>query len=106
MKSEKSKELYELIIRKGYPEEFAAAICQNLNTDWTAQRMIYYLSHYKHLPMEDVVDEMLGILADRDRIRQKKEMEYYQAKLNEFYRDGFGEDEFCRDGIGEEEDGI
>ena len=37
------------------------------------------------LKEEDIVDEMLGILSDRDRIRQKKEMEYNQAKLNEFY---------------------
>lgn len=36
---------------------------------------------------------MLGILSDRDRIRQKKEMEYYQGKINEIYMYGLGVDE-------------
>jgi hypothetical protein len=35
----------------------------NLNTDWTANRMLGYLSHYKKLPMEEVADEMLSILS-------------------------------------------
>ena len=68
----KSMELYEIMLRRGYPAEFCEQITLNLNTDWTAQRMIGYLSHYKKLPMEDVADEMLAILSDRNRIMQKK----------------------------------
>ena len=83
-RTEKSMELYEIMLRRGYPETFCDQITKNLNTDWTAQRMIGYLSHYKKLPMEDVADEMLAILSDRNRIMQKKEQESANAKWNEY----------------------
>ncbi|MCD7833467.1 MAG: hypothetical protein LUH00_05715 [Lachnospiraceae bacterium] len=46
-------------------ERFCDLITQNLNTDFTAQRMIFYLSHYSELPEGEIVDEMLAILSDR-----------------------------------------
>ena len=45
-KSAKSLELYDIMMKRGYPEEFCDQISKNLNTDLTAQRMIGYLSHY------------------------------------------------------------
>ena len=48
-KSPKSLELYDIMIKRGYPAEFCDQITKNLNTDWTAGRMIGYLSHYKKL---------------------------------------------------------
>ena len=83
-RTEKSLELYEIMLRRGYPEPFCDQVTRNLNTDWTAQRMIGYLSYYKTLPMEEVVDEMLAILSDRNRIMQKKELESVNAKWNEY----------------------
>ncbi|MGN1191725.1 MAG: hypothetical protein ACI4S0_03550 [Dorea sp.] len=83
-KSVKSLELYEMMLRRGYPEEFCDVITKNLNTDFTATKMIGYLSHYKKLPMEEVADEMLSILDDRNRIMQKKEMESTNAAWNEY----------------------
>lgn len=79
-KSAKSLELYDIMMKRGYPEEFCDQISKNLNTDWTAQRMIGYLSHYKKLPMEEIVDEMLAILSDRNRIMQKHELEESNAR--------------------------
>ena len=73
-KSAKSLELYDIMMKRGYPEEFCDQISKNLNTDWVAKRMIGYLSHYKKLPMEEIVDEMLAILSDRNRIMQKYEL--------------------------------
>lgn len=58
----KSMELYDILLRRGYPEPFCDEITKNLNTDWTAQRMIGYLSHYKKLPMEETADEFSGKL--------------------------------------------
>lgn len=81
-------ELYEILLRRGYPKEFCEQITLNLNTDWTAQRMIGYLSHYKKLPMEDVADEMLAILSDRNRIVRTKEMEAVNMKWNEMREKG------------------
>ena len=67
-----------------YAEPFCDEITKNLNTDWTAQRMIGYLSHYKKLPMEEIADEMLAILSDRNRIMQKHELEETNARWNEY----------------------
>lgn len=82
-RTQKSMELYDILLKRGYSQEFCEQITLNLNTDWTAQRMIGYLSHYRKLPMEEIVDEMLAILSDRNRIMQKKEMEATNAKWNE-----------------------
>ena len=77
-------ELYDILISRGYPEPFCDEITKNLNTDWTAQRMIGYLSHYKKLPMEEIADEMLAILSDRNRIMQKQELEETIARRKEY----------------------
>ena len=81
-KSESSRILYRMLMEKGYSEEFSNLISQNLNTDFTAGRMIGYLSHYTSLPEAEIVDEMLSILSDRNRIMQKKEMEATNARWN------------------------
>ena len=70
-----------MMLDRGYPVEFCEVITQNLNTDFTAGRMIGYLSHYQTLPMEEIVDEMLAILTDRNRIMQKKELERKLAQI-------------------------
>lgn len=85
-KSEFSEHLYDVLIKRGYPESFCQEIVKNLNTDWTAKRMLGYLSYFGALSMEDVADEMLAILEDRKRIMQKKELEYVNSKWNEFLR--------------------
>ena len=92
-RSEKSMELYHMMLKRGYPEEFCDQITKNLNTDFTARRMIGYLSHYKTLPLEEIADEMLAILSDRNRIMQKKKLESTNISWNEYLRNGFGEDE-------------
>ena len=92
-RSEKSMELYDVLLKRGYPKEFCQQITLNLNTDWTANRMLGDLSHDQKLQMADVADEMLAILSDRDRIMQKHQLEDTNAKWNEFLAEGFGEDE-------------
>lgn len=90
-KSEKSIELYHMMLKRGYPEEFCDEVTKNLNTDFTARRMMGYLSHYKKLPLEEIVDEMLSILSDRNRIMQKKDLERTNASWNEMRMQGFDE---------------
>lgn len=77
------------MFKKGYPEPFCDEVTRNLNTDWTAQRMIGYLSHYQKLRLEDVADEVLAILSDRNRIVEKKSLENINARWNEMMRYGF-----------------
>ncbi|MBQ0028257.1 MAG: hypothetical protein KBS96_06610 [Lachnospiraceae bacterium] len=87
-RSQESLELYEILMDREYPSDFCEMISRILNTTWTANRMLGYLRYMPHLKEEDIVDEMLGILSDRDRIRRKKEMEFYQGKINELYANG------------------
>ena len=87
-RTEISMQLYHLMVERGYPENLCDLVTRNLNTDYTATRMIGYLSHYSNLPDVEVVDEMLAILSDRNAIMRKKEAEQAQAKINELYRFG------------------
>ena len=61
---------------------------QHMNTDYTATRMLGYLYRVSNPRVEDLVDEMLAILSDRQQIIQKKEMEQAQAVMNDVYRNG------------------
>ena len=87
-RTELSMQLYQMMIERGYPENLCNLVTRNLNTDYTATRMIGYLSHYSYLPEVEVVDEMLAILSDRNAIMRKKEAEQAQAKISEIYRFG------------------
>ena len=85
MKS-KTEILYELMLRKGYPEEFTRLICAEMNTDFTAERMISYIGGEKHR-LEDVADEMVAIKDLRDRLINKHISEHAQASINKLYRE-------------------
>ena len=88
MASERTKELYKVLLSKGYPKEFCAEVAyKNMNTDYTATRMLGYLYRYTNPNIEDLVDEMLAILSDRN---EKKESEHAQAVISEMYRNGLG----------------
>ena len=50
--------------------------------------MLGYLYRVSNPRPEDVVDEMLAILSDRNAIIQKKESEHAQATINKVYREG------------------
>lgn len=87
-RTEISMQLYNLMMERGYPENLCDLVTRNLNTDYTATRMIGYLSHYSDLPDVEVVDEMLAILSDRNELIKKKESEQAQAMISEIYRFG------------------
>ena len=89
MAQSKQDELYKALQQKGYPDSLCREIAyKQMNTDYTATRMIGYLSHYSDLPDVEVVDEMLAILSDRNEIIKKKESEQAQARISEIYRFG------------------
>lgn len=87
-RTEISMQLYNLMMERGYPENLCDLVTRNLNTDYTATRMIGYLSHYSDLPDVEVVDEMLAILSDRNELIKKKESEQAQSRISEIYRFG------------------
>ena len=91
-KSPLSIELYNTLIEDGYPENFAKLVTDNLNTDFTANRMLNYLAHYDHLPEVEIADEMLAILSDRKQIMDKKASESYNAAWNNYRQVGIFDD--------------
>ncbi len=63
-----------MMLRRGYTEPFCEQITRNLNTDWTARRMIGYLSHYKKLPMEELAPgekPKVSVTLENERGEQK-----------------------------------
>ena len=89
MPSDRTRELYQALQEKGYPDAFCREIAYKyINTDYTATRMLGYLYRVTSPRMEDVADEMLAILSDRDAIMQKKELEHAQATINDVYEKG------------------
>lgn len=92
MTSDTSRKLFMLMQQMGYSKRFCQLISESLNTDFTAARMIGYLRQFdKKPPMEEVADEMLAILSDRDRIAEKKITEQSNENWNEFLRIQKGE---------------
>ena len=89
--------LFEQIVSRlsgmGYPESFGRMIAGSLGTEMTMRRMLQYLHAAKPESAEDIADEMLAILSDRDRWREKKINEHYNSKLNAYLRYGFGEED-------------
>ena len=89
MENNRSKEVYEVLRAKGYEKMFCREIAfKYMTTDYTATRMLGYLYRVSQPRPEDVVDEMLAILSDRDAIIRKKESERVQAAINKIYREG------------------
>ena len=95
MATDRSEELMRALQEKGSPDDFCKELAyRQLNTDYTATRMLGYLyRHSEASRIEDVVDEMLAILYDRNALIQKHEAEQAQAKISEIYRYGLNEQE-------------
>ena len=86
-------QLVTLIRRMGYPDSFGRAIADGLGSEKMMTRMMGYLRSAKPQSAEEIADEMLAILDDRDRWIKKKSMEYYNAKYNEMLYTGLGVEE-------------
>ena len=86
------EELYNLMVEKGYPSGFAAIVATELHTEFTAKRMMGYIKARDQLPLEEVADEMMAILTDRDRFIKKHITQNAQEAINEWYRRDVEED--------------
>ena len=82
------RELIEAIIHMGYPEEFGKVIAKNLGSEKTMRRMTAYLYSAKPRSAEEIADEMLAIMSDRERWIAKKEAEEANARYNEILNNG------------------
>lgn len=91
--AEKTAELKQVLIDKGFPETFCDEICKNICTDFTIKRMLGYLYRCPNPGIEELVDEMLAIISDRNRIVEKKKSEQAQALYNEYLERRFVEED-------------
>lgn len=92
--NERTRELFDLLMERGYPEVFCRQVCGYLNTEYTAMRMIGYLQHYSEgLSMEVIADELITILSDRERFIRKAESEKAQASYTAFLNRDRSEEE-------------
>jgi hypothetical protein len=82
---DKTKQLYDLMLHKGYPDEFSRLICIEMSTEFTAEKMLKYISGEKHR-LEDVADEMIAIKDLRDRLVSKHITEHANNSINNLYR--------------------
>lgn len=73
---------------RGYPAQFGKDIAKNLGSEKAMNRMISYLNKANPRSAEDIADEMLAIMEDRKRWREKKELEYYNSKYNDILNNG------------------
>ena len=87
------RELVGTIVRMGYPESFGESIAENLRTEKTMSRMIGYLRHARPKSAEEIADEMLAIMEDRERWIQKKSAQFYNSRYNEILNYGLEGDE-------------
>ncbi len=81
--------VYRALENKGFPKEFCEEIAYKyMNTKFTSDRMLGYLDCCSQPSVEEVVDEMIAIISDRDRLVEKHKSEQAQSKMNEIYRYG------------------
>ena len=88
LKEQRNGQLYDLMLQKGYPQEFSDLVACQMRTPYLAERMIAYVRCSGKVSPEEFADEMLAILAERDRLKDKHIAEHAQEKLNRLYRDG------------------
>ena len=86
------RDLVQMLVRMGYPKEFGVVIADNLRTEKTMSRMISYLKQANPRSADEIADEMLAIMEDRERWIRKKTAEYYNSKYNELLWYGIGGD--------------
>lgn len=80
-----SRGLVHAIEQLGYPEEFGMVLAGELRTEPAMRRMTAYLRQAGPRGPEEIADEMLAIVTDRDCWAEQKRSEYYNAKVTEFY---------------------
>lgn len=70
--------------RLGFPEDFGRMIAKNLGSPKAMYRMTVYLENVRPHSGEEIADEMLAIMEDRNRWAKKKEAEEINSRYNEY----------------------
>lgn len=87
--SNKSLKLREILLERGYDVGLCEQITMLLNTDFTAERMLRYLDNVSNPKIEQLVDEMLTILAQREAYVKRQIADNVKHLDGELYLKGF-----------------
>lgn len=77
--------LADAIMQLGYPEEFAEVLAGELRSEQAIRRMASYIRHAQPSSPEQIADEMLTIVSQRDRWVEQKMSEHANATMTAFY---------------------
>ena len=86
------QELVQAIVRLGYPQSFGILVAENLRTEKTMTRMLGYLRNAKPKKAEEIADEMLAIMSDREQWIAKKEAEEANARYTQLLNENIFDD--------------
>ena len=84
-KQQRSMLVAQKVCELGFPEEFARTVGEYTNTEYTCARMMKYLESARPDDAGIVAEEMLIILTERARIREKKINDRRIKPVNEKY---------------------
>lgn len=79
------RELMNAVIELGYPEEFGEVLAHELRGEKSMRRMASYLRQAQPTSPEDIADEMLAIVSERQRWVEQKISEHANASITAFY---------------------
>ena len=86
------RDLIGTVTQMGYPEEFGKVIAKNLGSEKTMRRMTAYLKNAKPRSAEEIADEMLAIMSDREQWIAKKEAEEANARYTQLLNENIFDD--------------
>ncbi|MBR3224236.1 MAG: hypothetical protein IKF78_02825 [Atopobiaceae bacterium] len=78
-------DLADAITQLGYPEEFAQVLASELRSESAMRRMASYVRNAQPQSPEQIADEMLTIVEQRNRWVEKKMSEHANASITAFY---------------------
>ena len=78
-------DLADAVMRLGYPEEFAEVLASELRSEQAMRRLASYVRNARPSSPEQIADEMLTIVSDRNRWVEQKISEHANASITAFY---------------------
>ena len=78
------EDLLTAVASIGYPQELAMILADELRGEKSMRRMAAYLQAARPKTMEEIADELLAIIEQRDAWTRKKISERAQSSFNEF----------------------
>lgn len=85
-------ELLQVLEEHGIPEEVGKVIAKNLHSEKSIRRMTAYMKAANPTTMEQVADEMIAIMEDRQRWIEKKQTEESNMRYNAWLNSDLRED--------------